>query len=218
MQPEFWLERWRNNQIGFHQDEFNSHLQDYWTQLHLAPGAPVFVPLSGKSRDILWLLSQGHPVVGVELSDIALRDFFAENRLSAERTSQPPFEVWQAEEIRIYRGDFFDLTPAHLHNVAGVYDRASLIALPPDMRARYAAKLSGLLPAGTGMLLVTMEYPAGQMHGPPFPVAEDEVRALYRGRFEIECLCSKDVLAENTGLRERGLTRLVEKVYRLRRN
>jgi thiopurine S-methyltransferase len=35
MQAEFWLERWEQNQIGFHEQEINSHLQKYWGKLNL---------------------------------------------------------------------------------------------------------------------------------------------------------------------------------------
>ena len=215
MQREFWLERWQRDEIGFHQPEFNAHLQAYWQKLQVPPAAPVFVPLCGKSRDMLWLRAQGHAVVGVEISELALRDFFSEHRLTALRSHRPPFDLWQAEGIELWCGDFIDMTPFHLQHGAGVYDRASLIAMPPALRERYAAKLSEILPAQGEILLVTMEYPQGQMQGPPFSVSEDEVRALYSGHYQVEVLYTKDILAENARFRERGLTQLAEKVYRL---
>ena len=80
--------------------------------------------------------------------------------------------------MRLLCGDFFQLTPADLGAIAAVYDRASLIALPPGMRPHYVEKLTGILPAQVEMLLVTMEYPPGPMQGPPFSVTGEEVRAL----------------------------------------
>jgi thiopurine S-methyltransferase len=216
MQSEFWLERWQRNEIGFHQQAFNAHLQDYWKHLRIPPESPVFVPLCGKSRDMLWLRAQGHPVVGVEISTLALRDFFVENSLTPQHSQRPPFDIWQADGIELLCGDFFALTPADLVGIAAVYDRASLIALPPPLRERYVTKLAGILPAQVEMLLVTMEYPQAQMQGPPFSVAEEEVRALYAQRYQVEALYTKDILAENPRFRERGLTHLAEKVYRLR--
>ena len=156
MQREFWLERWQHNEIGFHQQTFNAHLQEYWKYLDIPPQGPVFVPLCGKSRDMLWLRAQGHPVVGVEISDLALRDFFAENQLRPQHLHRPPFDIWQADGMRLLCGDFFQLTPADLGAIAAVYDRASLIALPPGMRPHYVEKLTGILPAQVEMLLVTM--------------------------------------------------------------
>jgi len=46
-------------------------LCQYWQELNLAHDSVVFVPLCGKSRDMLWLREQGHQVLGVELSAIA---------------------------------------------------------------------------------------------------------------------------------------------------
>ena len=78
MDTDFWLERWQNNQTGFHQDEINSYLTRYWSGLGLTQGSRVLVPLCGKSLDMLWLAEQGHSVVGIELSRLAIEAFFHE--------------------------------------------------------------------------------------------------------------------------------------------
>jgi thiopurine S-methyltransferase len=215
MKADFWHERWQQNQIGFHQAEINSHLQAYWDGMGLEPEAPVFVPLCGKSRDLLWLRSQGHPVLGVELSPIAVEAFFSENRIEATVERQGAFERWRADGLDILCGDVFDLTADDLHGVAGVYDRASLVALPPAMRTDYAAHLKASLPREAAVLLVTMEYPQAEMDGPPFSVSEAEVRDLYQDAYIVERLFTLDALAENPPLREKGLSALEEKVYRL---
>lgn len=215
MDRDFWHERWQRNEIGFHQQEINAHLQDYWELLAVPAGGLVFVPLCGKSRDLLWLRARGHAVLGVEISPIAVRDFFAENALTPQVTRQGAFERYEADGLAILCGDFFDLTPELLQAVAGVYDRASLIALPPGLRTRYAGHSTAILPAAAGTLLVTMEYPQNEMSGPPFAVREDEVCLLYDKRYTVTCLFTKDILAENPRFRERGLSALAEKVYRL---
>jgi len=215
MKPNFWHERWQRNEIGFHQQEINAHLQDYWAQLAVPAGGQVFVPLCGKSRDLLWLRARGHAVLGVEISPIAVRNFFAENELTPQVTRQGAFERYESDGLAVLCGDFFDLTPELLQGVTGVYDRASLIALPPELRERYAEHSSIILPAATATLLVTMEYLQDEMSGPPFAVREDEVCRLYDNRYTVTCLFSKDILAENSRFRERGLQALTEKVYRL---
>ena len=215
MNPNFWHERWQHNEIGFHQQEFNAHLQGYWEQLAVPVGGLVFVPLCGKSRDLLWLRARGHQVLGVELSPIAVRDFFAENTLTPQITRQGAFVRYEADGLAVLCGDFFDLTPELLQSVAGVYDRAALIALPPELRARYVEHSAAVLPAAAGTLLVTMEYPQNEMNGPPFAVHEEEVRRLYARHYTVTCLFSKDILAENPRFQERGLSALAEKVYRL---
>ncbi len=215
MNPDFWLERWQHNEIGFHQQEINTHLQDYWLWLALPVGCRVFVPLCGKSRDLLWLRARGHEVLGVEVSPLAVRDFFAENGLTPQVARDGAFERCTAEGLSILCGNFFDLTPALLAGVAGVYDRASLIALPPEMRVRYAEHLATILPREAETLLVTMEYRQEEMNGPPFSVLEDEVHRLYEFHYTVTTLFTKDILAENPRFRERGLSTLHEKVYRL---
>jgi len=217
MEPSFWHERWERAEIGFHQQTINVHLQQFWNRLELRPGQRVFVPLCGKSHDLLWLAGEGHSVTGVEISPLAVTAFFAEHSLTPRRWTDGAFEVWEADEIRILLGDFFVLEPGRVADCAGVYDRASLIALPPAMRARYAHHLRALLPAGAPVLLVTLEYDQTAMNGPPFAVGEKEVRALYEPTHTVELLAIRDALSEESRWRERGLTWLLEKVYRLAR-
>ncbi len=215
MHPGFWLERWQKNEIGFHQAEINFHLQKFWAQLGVS--GQVLVPLCGKSRDMLWLRAQGHQVLGVEISALAVQSFFTENELQPTLTRDGAFERWDSDGLTLLCGDFFDLNAAQLGAVAGVYDRAALIALPAELRQRYARHLCQLLPPSAPLLLVTMEYEQAQMPGPPFAVSEAEVHDLYSANYQVNLLYSKDILAEQPRFRERGLTRLEERVYHLLR-
>lgn len=217
MDPQFWLARWENQEIGFHQEQINLHLQQLWSALGVAAGQPVFVPLCGKSRDMLWLSGQGHPVLGVEISPLAVEAFFEENGLRPEQTVHGAFTEYRSGGLRILCGDFFALQPADLHGAAAVYDRASLIALPPTLRVQYARKMSELLGTGARLLLITLDYPQAEMDGPPFAVGQAEVEGLYSDAFEIEVCCELDVLEEQPRFRDKGLTRLTERVYTLRR-
>jgi len=216
MNQDFWQSRWDEGRIGFHQAEINPYLQRYWSKLSVSADATVFVPLCGKTRDMLWLRERGHKVIGVEIVPRAVEAFFAENNLAASRQTQGPFELWETEGIRIYQGDFFELSADVLTEIGAVYDRASLIALPPPLRQRYATHLRDILPGKRNILLVTMDYPQAEMDGPPFAVTEEEVAALYQDTFDIERLCSEDILAANPRFQEQGLSRLIEKVYCLK--
>ncbi len=215
MQAQFWHERWEQQQIGFHQGEINAHLQEFWGRLGLAAGGRVFVPLCGKSRDMLWLRAEGYEVLGVELSRIAVSDFFRESGVEPAVHRQGPFERWEADGLVLLCGDFFDLEPADLDGVVGVYDRASLVALPPPMRMDYATHLQAILPADVPSLLVSMEYDQALMQGPPFSVDAAEVARLFRQWDRVEPLFDADLIEENPGFKARGLNRLVETVYRL---
>lgn len=215
MKKEFWLERWERSEIGFHQNEINPYLLQFWSELKVAQGDEVFVPLCGKSLDMVWLREQGHRVLGVELSDIAVRDFFAEQGLSPAHTQTVKFQQCATEDIRILCGDFFDLGKADLANVRAVYDRASLVALPAEMRVRYARHLAEILPAGSQVLLVTFDYPQDEMSGPPFAVSIDEVRALYEPYAAVRLLAEVDILDREPRFKARGVTRMQENIFLL---
>ena len=186
MDHQFWHQRWEENQIGFHQQAINEYLSKHWAELGLASGAPVFVPLCGKSLDMLWLREQGHAVLGVELSERAVQDFFRENDLQAEISRDARFQRYSTEGLQLLAGDFFALQPADLAGIEAVYDRAALIALPPPMRQQYAQHMYNLLPAGAHILLISMSYEEGSREGPPFSVPEAEVHQLYDAGFEVE--------------------------------
>jgi thiopurine S-methyltransferase len=215
MKKEFWLERWERAEIGFHQDQVNPYLLQYWPGLHAAQGGEVFVPLCGKSLDMLWLRQQGFGVLGVELSPIAVRDFFAENGMQLTHSVSGQFDCCEADGIRILCGDFFELTRSQMTAVRAVYDRASLVALPPEMRERYARHLVEILPAGTQVLLVTFDYPQQEMAGPPFAVSAEEVQALYGRYAEIRLLAQADILEREPRFKARGVTRMQENIFLL---
>jgi thiopurine S-methyltransferase len=217
LQPEFWHDRWRTGQIGFHQSAVDRNLRQYWPDLGLAGIGRVFVPLCGKSLDLLWLCEQGHSVAGVELSTVALESFCMEHGVPAKRRILDDFDVYEAAKLQLFRGDFFALIPQLLGPITAVYDRAALISWVPELRAAYVEHMTALSNPGTQTLLVTMEYSQEQMNGPPFSVSADEVDRLYAGHHEIRVLSRQDILANEPRLRSRGLTRLHEACYRLTR-
>jgi thiopurine S-methyltransferase len=213
MNPEYWLKRWSENRIGFHKPGVNPLLQQFISRIAAPPGRAL-APLCGKSADLAWLAERGFEAVGVDLSEIAARAFVAEHKLDAAIEDGPPFRVYRAERLRFYVGDFFALTAARAGRFDFVYDRAALIALPPGLRAAYAAHLGSLMAAHGEMLLIALEYNPREMEGPPFSVPESEVRELFAGR-RIERLYAHDCLDDEPHFRERGLTQMIEVVYLL---
>ncbi len=189
MEHDFWHKRWAEQRIGFHQESVNKFLETHYSALNLAPGAQVFVPLCGKSSDMLWLREQACHVLGVELSDTACEAFFAENGGAVEKVLVDGFYQREKDEIVLLCGDFFKLSADKLGSVGAVYDRAALIALPEELRRKYAKKMIECLPKGVKVLLVTLEF-EGEA-GPPFSVSADEVRALFSDRFDITKLASE---------------------------
>jgi thiopurine S-methyltransferase len=217
VQPGFWLDRWRAAQIGFHQAATDRRLTAYWPSLKLPASSRVFVPLCGKSLDLLWLNAQGHSVAGIELSPIALESFCMEHGIPASRRVLGDFDVYEAERLALIRGDFFKLTRSLLGEVSAVYDRASLISWAPPLRSAYVSHLTSLTRAGTQTLLVSVEYPPAQMSGPPFPLDRNAIDELYAQHHAIEVLGTHDILALEPRLRGRGLAELREVAYKLTR-
>jgi thiopurine S-methyltransferase len=217
LQPEFWRERWRTGQIGFHKSAVDSRLEPHWAELGLAHGSRVFVPLCGKSLDLEWLRGQGHFVAGVELSAVALESFCMEQGIPAKRRTQGGFDVYEAPNLRLYCGDFFALTRELLGDIAALYDRAALISWAPELRANYVEHIASLTRPGAQTLLLTLEYNQAQMSGPPFSVDADEVARLYARSHAIRELSKHDVLASEPRLRSRGLSQLHEVCYHLTR-
>lgn len=210
MKHEFWHQRWEQGQIGFHQQEVNGYLTTHWEELGLPAGAPVFLPLCGKSLDMLWLREQGHPVFGIELSRKAVEAFFHENEIEPSVNETDHFIEYSSEQLTLFAGDYFQLTISDLGQIHAVFDRAALIALPPPMRGDYVRHMASLLPPGAHILLVTMHYPEGTLEGPPFSVEEREVESLYSPDFTIEKRGTWDVEGP------RGVT-VQETVYLLTR-
>lgn len=217
MHHQFWHERWQTGQIGFHQATVHPLLERWWPSFGVRPGARVYVPLCGKSVDMAWLAGRGHRVVGSELSPIAVRDFFASQGLEPAHTAGGSFVRHAAGPYELLEGDALNLEPGTLGAVDAVYDRAALVALPPDMRMAYAASMARLVTAGVAMLLVSLEYPQEMKGGPPFSVDADEIQSVFGPNFAIEVLERVDVLANEPKFAELGIPAVHETVYRLTR-
>lgn len=213
MDPQFWHERWARGEIGFHRGDVHPLLVRHGAPL---AGRRVLVPLCGKSLDLVHLAGLGCTVVGIELSAAAIGAFFAERGLEPAVTTQSPGRVWEAGPYTLLEGDYFAFSAADLGApCTGLYDRAALIALPPERRAAYAAHTARLLAPDAWGLVITLDYPQEAMAGPPFAVPEAEVRALYGPWAEIAALEREDALAAEPRFAERGLTRLHQTAWAL---
>ncbi len=217
MDLQFWLERWENQEIAFHQATVNPHLQALWPQIAPARDAAVFVPLCGKTLDLHWIAERGHTAVGIDISPVAAEAVFSEHGLAPAIARRGRFREFHHGRIRVLCGDFFDLVPEDLAGIGLTHDRAALIALPEAARQAYAEHMARLLPAGSATLLVTYDYPPHEMAGPPYPVTAEEVERIYGPAFRIEPVREFDGLAQRPRYREKGLTRLTERVQLLHR-
>lgn len=181
---EYWKKRWQENKIGWHREEVHPVLKKFY--FHLNHPQKIFVPLCGKSLDLLWLKDQDTQVVGIETSVQALEDFQQENQLLLKTQQQQNLTLYYTAGLELFQGDFFDLTPSHVHGVQAVYDRAALIALDADQRKRYAQHMLSLFPTPVPQLIVT--YHTENQEGPPHTLAAHELQELYGQDYTIELL------------------------------
>lgn len=213
MDGNYWQQKWQSNDIGFNQSKPNPLMVKYFESLHLKQGSRVFVPLCGKSIDMLWLVEQGYRVIGVELSTLACTAFFEEHHIPVTVTQSQYFTYYQSDSITLLAGDFFNLSPIILGDVDAVFDRAALVALPQSLRLRYKDFLTQLLPLKTSIFLIAFTYDKCVMQGPPFSVDQNEVTALYSTDFNIQLLFDEPIKKIKPHLQAKGLTSASEQVY-----
>ena len=192
MEAQFWHKKWKNRELGFHQETTNRFLEAYISHLAIPEGGRVFIPLCGKTLDAVWLLSKGYSVVGAELSEDAIREFFDELGVKPEISVCGKLKCYSADGIDMCVGDIFDLTAQQLGPVDAIYDRAALVALPEAMRTSYARHLIEIT-SGASQLLISFEYDQSVMPGPPFRVDSDEINRLYNSNYAIQQLDSDAV-------------------------
>jgi thiopurine S-methyltransferase len=198
VERSFWEERWREGRIGFHEGAPNKYLSRHAPRL----AGRVLVPLCGKAKDLAFLASRGHDVVGIELVEDAVRAFFTEHGVTPVITPRDELVEYRAGSITIFAGDVFATTRELVGEIDAVYDRAALIALPAELRPRYVDHLRALVAPGTPGLLITLEYEQAQMTGPPFSVVDAEVRA----HFGDAVVLLDEGPAKTPRLRELGVT------------
>ena len=203
-----WLERWEKGHTGWHEANGSAALRKFWPGQ--AGGSRVLVPLCGKSPDLVWLSQQGCDVTGVEISEIATRAFFDEADIRFEVSRAGGLRWFRSVEhsLTIVCGDYFSFTDEPFD---ALYDRAALVALPPEKRTRYVMHTKKLLKSNAKQLLITLEYDQKKVSGPPFSVLPDEVKKHWpelRRAGELSAL--KNMPPK---YRDAGLSRFVEAVW-----
>ena len=208
MNPEFWQKRWQEGRIGFNQSAVNPLLIKYFNRLNLTAGSRIFVPLCGKSIDMVWLATQGYDVMGVELVETAVQEFFAEQNIEPtvyQQADNPMMKYYQGQlsgqTITLWVADIFALTAKDIGSINAVYDKAALIALPDDMRVRYSeqgrklssdtSKVDGANNEITPQLLLTLNYDQRKKNGPPFSIDGDQLEQYYGDHYQICELANK---------------------------
>lgn len=212
MEREFWLSKWEKHDIPFHHHEINKDLIKYFNELNLQHGDSIFVPLCGKTKDMIWLANRGLKVIGIELSPIACAEFFTELNVEPEIIKLEKFTKYQHGQITIYCGDLFDIDTISLPTIKAVYDCKAFIALPPDLRKKYVAKIINVLGKHIHILLLTIDSDCDVI-SPPFPIKSNEVNLLYKDYFNIIVMRSESKKDIPKHLCKKGYQKIIDNIY-----
>ncbi|MGC1507482.1 thiopurine S-methyltransferase [Ketobacter sp.] len=212
METQFWHNKWRAGEIGFHQDEVNTLLKSHLSALGIKKGGRIFVPLCGKTLDIKWLLDNGYEVAGAELSELAIMALFEDLGVQPQVSQAGNLKRFHSNNVDLFVGDIFELTGALLGPVDAIYDRAALVALPPAMRAQYSAHLVEIT-SSAPQLLITFEYDQDAIDGPPFSLDTEEINRQYADKYDLHAAQTRPV---DGGLK--GKIEATETAWLLRRN
>ena len=211
MENSFWHKCWERNMLGFHQHDVHPLLSQYFEKMLVSTDKHVFVPLCGKTLDMIYL-ARFMKVTGNELSAIACRDFFVENNLAFQQQTLGEYEHYNCQELTLLQGDYFKLSADFIDNVDWIYDRAALIALPKTMQQQYVEHLKSFFSSQTRMFLVTVEFPQAQLSGPPFAVTETDVNSLFSD-FNVEYIATHEIKDKQFAQRQFEVDYLLEKLY-----
>ena len=213
---QFWNERWLNNQIGFHMNAPHPSLMEF---IDLFKGyKKVFVPLCGKSPDMIFLRQYGLEVIGAEFSEIAILDFIKENNLKMVKHEVRDLIYYEGDGFKIFQGDLFKLSDLDLAGITCCYDRASMVAFNQQERFNYSQFLINIGKDFTMILAPLLDYGDVLDAGPPFSVTGQELSLLYGKIFDLEVLKNVEVtLRDNLKLKgatyEKEVTWLFKRKY-----
>ncbi len=163
-------------------------LPKHLNQLKLPYFKNVLVPLCGKSLDLLTLSEYFDHVTGAEISEKAVLEFLAEHQPEHTKSTFADFSIYRSESFTFWCGDFLKLPPRKTPPFDLIYDKAALVALPPEKRPAYAEKIHSFCSEQTAILLHHFIYNQEEMPGPPFSVSDAEINRLFGKNFQTALL------------------------------
>lgn len=177
------------------------------------------MPFCGKSLDMLWLVNQGLNVLGIDVSALAVEQFFADNELTPKQRATADGLRYSADNIDVIVGDLFsDIREETLGTCSVVYDRGAIVAQPQADREQYVARVYGALPRASEGLILTLEYPQAEMDGPPFCVDDTELHRLFDNQWDVARLECRNLLDTESGFRRQPLNALNSVAYHVKKH
>uniref|UniRef100_A0A8B9V0Z0 thiopurine S-methyltransferase n=1 Tax=Anas zonorhyncha TaxID=75864 RepID=A0A8B9V0Z0_9AVES len=173
-------------------------------------GLRIFFPLCGKAVDMKRLADLGHSIVGVDISEQALKEFFADQGLPYCEEPVPGIAGAKKLQVGFLRCQMLFSSSFYSEIVGkfdGVWDRGALVAVNPCDRPRLVNSL--IQKFVSSLISFTISFP-----GPPFYVPESEVKSLFGNHCEIKLLEKVSDFSERH--RRWGLDYFLEVLYILK--
>lgn len=197
---EDWKKRWEQQETpGWQRSQVDVHLQEHVKELTQGePNASILVTWCGKSLDVPWLCSQGYNVVGVELSEIAVRKMFEENSIPHSVAKEGGLTSYQAKDrkLKVFSGDYYKLTPGVAGMFEAVWDNNAFGAAEIADRQKYIAILLSMLKPNGRILLGSWEYGAVVRNSAPFSLSRELVKELFQDKLIVQFLGKCELFSE----------------------
>ena len=215
-----YILQWQGDKLGWHKEDINPHLLKHINTILLSSNAGnaypipkhnIFVPLCGKSIDLVYLATHTgiSNVVGIDIVRNAAVDFASEhteftiqevdkqqckeeeddtnNKIGKDTTTS--IQKFKGNKLTILIDDLFKMPTNNRYDI--IYDRASIVAIKPSLRQEYVNLMGTLLQPGGSILLVTLDRRTttseeAKNDGPPFSLDEKEIRQLYETQNWVE--------------------------------
>lgn len=201
---KYWLRKYNTGDTYWMYKKTASMVEKHYNRLN--PDGQVhkmLLPSCGKTFDLDWLSSQGVPlVVGVDLCLPVLQDVCArsDREWTATAVSKPgaDFTLFERSDgkIKLYNGDMLQFSPEFEGTFDAMWERGSLIILPPTDVNKYVEVLKRLLKPGGRILLESIEFDKDTIDSstqdllpfPPFPYFLKDITDLFEPECTVEFL------------------------------
>ncbi|ELU13294.1 hypothetical protein CAPTEDRAFT_184405, partial [Capitella teleta] len=203
MDRDKWQKVWESGMTRFHLKYVHPMLERFYDTLVAGRSGSlrIFLPMSGKSKDINWLAEKGHCVIGVEFAEFACRQFFNDHEIAfTEEIMNKGCTVFKssdgAKNVTLYCCDFYSIDKSITGELDAVWDRGALAAINPGDRKKYVETMCRVLSPSTVYLVDTFLVDNTVFAGPPHNFPIDELKSLFASHATVEHLAERDGMTD----------------------
>lgn len=157
----FWETCYTDGNTGWDRGESHPALRQWIDAKELSPCRMV-VPGCGRGYEVLHLCQLGFEVTAIDYAQAPID--YLRSKLEAD-----------GQTAELIQGDLFDVEFSN--QLDAVYEQTCLCAIAPELRTKYAEKVSQWLKPGGKLFLLMMQ--ASEAKGPPFHCEVADMRELF---------------------------------------